>query len=118
MDIAISNINVGGLVNAAGAAPTPVSGSRSVQQVPPMGPSAGSIDSEAARQLAREVQLQMESMNISLSFSTYGKKGEDVSVIVTDKDTGKVIREIPPKEMQDLQTKIGELIGLIFNHSA
>jgi flagellar protein FlaG len=79
-----------------------------------MSSSAGSVDSETARQLAREVQRQMEPMNISLSFSTYGKKGEDVSVIVTDKDTGKVIREIPPKEIQDLQTKIGELIGLIF----
>jgi len=59
----------------------------------------------------------MESMNIGLSFSRYGNKGEEISVIVTDKDTGKVIREIPPKDIQDLHTKIGELIGLIFSHS-
>ena len=45
------------------------------------------------------------------------EKKKEISVIVTDKDTGKVIREIPPKEIQDLQTKLGELIGLIFNHA-
>jgi flagellar protein FlaG len=57
-------------------------------------------------------------MNISLSFSTYGKQNDEISVTVTDRDTGKIIREIPPKDIQDLQTKLGELIGLIFDHSA
>ena len=57
-------------------------------------------------------------MNISVSFSTYGKKNNDISVIVTDTDTGKVIREIPPKDLQDLYTKLGELVGIIFNHPA
>ncbi|MGZ3592816.1 MAG: flagellar protein FlaG, partial [Syntrophales bacterium] len=71
----------------------------------------------AADHLLQQIQSHMESMNIGLSFSRYGNKGEEVAVIVTDKDTGKVIREIPPKEIQDLHTKIGELIGLIFNHS-
>jgi flagellar protein FlaG len=117
MDVAISNVNaVTPMVSpipraATGNSPPQASSAQASQEPRP-------ISSEAANQLLQQIQSHMQSMNISLSFSTYGKKGEDISVVVTDKDTGKVIREIPPKEIQDLYTKIGELVGLILNHSA
>jgi flagellar protein FlaG len=76
------------------------------------------LSGEAVKQLLAQIQSHMESMNISLSFSRYGKNGDSISVVVTEKDTGKVIREIPPEELQNLYTKLGELIGIIFNHSA
>ncbi|MCX5845001.1 MAG: flagellar protein FlaG [Deltaproteobacteria bacterium] len=76
------------------------------------------LNSEAAKQLLEDIQSQLQSMNISLSFSTYGKNGGNIAVTVTEKDTGKVIREIPAKEIQNLYTKLGELIGIIFNHTA
>jgi uncharacterized FlaG/YvyC family protein len=36
------------------------------------------------------------------SFSTYGSRNERIAVVVKNKDTGEVIREIPSKEMQKL----------------
>jgi flagellar protein FlaG len=115
MDMAISN------VNAVTPMVSPMPGA-AMGNSPPQAAQASQesrpISGEAAHQLLQQIQSHLQSMNISLSFSTYGKKGEDISVVVTDRDTGKVIREIPPREIQDLYTKIGELVGLILNHSA
>jgi Uncharacterized flagellar protein FlaG len=116
MDMAISNINAVTLMvspmpgAATGNSHPQVSSAQASQERRP-------VNAAAADQLLQQIKSYMESMNISLSFSRYGNKGEEISVIVTDKDTGKVIREIPPKDIQDLHTKLGELIGLIFNHS-
>ena len=116
--MAISNINVAGPVVPAITLPGSGAGTNVSQSDPSQASQEGRpISGEAANQLLQQIQSHMDSMNISLSFSTYGNKGEDISVIVTDKSTGKVIREIPPKEIQDMHTKLGELIGLIFNHS-
>ena len=119
MDIAISNVNA--IRPMVSAIPTP--GSAAGTNPPLKDPSAQAsqeprpVSGEAAKQLLQQIQSHLEFMNVSLSFSTYGKKGEEISIIVTEKDTGKVIREIPPKEIQDMYTKLAELIGLIFNHS-
>lgn len=119
MDTAISNMNAAGLVVPAIILPGSAAGSNSSSRDPTASASQEPrpVSSEAVNQLLDQVQSQLESMNISLSFSTYGNKGEDIAVIVTDKNTGKVIREIPSTEIQNLQMKLGELIGLIFNHS-
>jgi flagellar protein FlaG len=57
-------------------------------------------------------------MNISLRYSLYGEHDTKIAVKVVNKETGEVIREIPPKEIQSLQTKMGELVGRIFNEKA
>jgi flagellar protein FlaG len=111
MDMAISNIN------AVTPMVSPMPGAASGNSPAQASQERRSVSATAADQLLQQIQSHMESMNIGLSFSRYGNKGEEISVIVTDKDTGKVIREIPPKDIQDLHTKLGELIGLIFNHS-
>lgn len=117
MDMAISNVNaVTPMVSPMPGATTGNSPPQASSVQAAQG--STSISGKAANQLLQQIQSHLQSMNISLSFSTYGKKGEDISVVVTDKDTGKVIREIPPKEIQDLYTKMGELVGLILNHSA
>jgi len=113
MDMAISNINIAGPVGSAITLPGSGAGNTPTQASQEPNPISG----KAADQLLQQIQSHMESMNIGLSFSRYGSKDDEIAVIVTDKNTGEVIREIPPKEIQDLHTKIGELIGLIFNHS-
>jgi flagellar protein FlaG len=75
------------------------------------------LSSEAVEKLLQSIENHLQSMNISLSFSTYGKNNENIAVVVRERETGKVIREIPPKELQNLYTKLGELVGMIFNHS-
>ncbi len=67
------------------------------------------------REMVAEMQRQIDSMNVSLSFSPYGKNKERMAVVVSDKETGEVIREIPPKEIQYLYTKMCEVAAYIFN---
>ena len=43
------------------------------------------------------------------------EEGEPPVIIVTDKETGKVIRQIPQEEMIRLSDKMEEFIGMIFN---
>jgi flagellar protein FlaG len=70
------------------------------------------------RQIVENMQIQLESMNISLQYHVYGQHGEKIAVSVVNRETGEVIREIPSKEMQALQAKMSELVGMIFNDNA
>jgi len=119
MDMAISNINPAG--SNVPAIPLQGSASNTAPKKEPSGQApeeSRPVSAEAVNQMLQQIQNQIQSMNISLSFSTYGSNNKDISVIVKEKDTGKVIREIPPEDLQDLYTKLGELIGIIFHRSA
>ena len=58
-----------------------------------------------------------EVLNRQLSFDVRDKTGE-VFVRVVDKETGDVIREIPPEELVALSERIRETVGLIFEGEA
>ena len=77
-----------------------------------------SAEKKRMEQMVQEMQRQIDSMNISLEFSTYGENGDKIAVVVADKDTGEVIREIPSKELQNLYAKMREINGIIFNSQA
>ncbi len=91
-----------------------------VQEVKPSAPPPVQVepDNEAIRQMVEEIRNQFNTMNLSLNFSTYGEHNERIAIAVVDKETGRVVREIPPKELQHLSMKFDELIGLLFNASA
>lgn len=55
--------------------------------------------------------------NKRLSFSI-NEKLDQVVVKVIDTDTDKVIREIPPKELQHVHERIREVIGILFDERA
>ncbi len=55
--------------------------------------------------------------DVNLNFSVNQSSGQIV-ISVVDKDTGEVIREIPPEVLQDLATRFQESVGLIFDHKA
>lgn len=73
------------------------------------------VSNDQVRQMVAEMQSQIERMNVSLQYSTYGERGEKIAVIVADKETGEVIREIPARELQNLYAKMSEIAGIIFN---
>ena len=76
------------------------------------------VSNEQVKQMVEQMQSHLDSMNVSLQYSFYGADGDKVAVIVVNRETGEVIREIPSKEMQALQTKMSELVGMIFNDNA
>jgi len=73
------------------------------------------VDNQQVKELTENLQKYIDKMNINVAFSTYGEKNKNISVVVSEKETGKLIREIPPEELQQLHVKIKELAGMIFN---
>jgi flagellar protein FlaG len=65
----------------------------------------------------RDLQRISEAFNRRLSFSLNEKLGQ-VVVKVIDNDTDKVVREIPPTELQHVYERIREVMGLLFDKSA
>lgn len=70
------------------------------------------------KQMVEQMQSHLDSMNVSLQYSFYGAGHQKVAVKVVNRETGEVIREIPPREVQALQSKMRELVGMIFNDHA
>jgi len=77
-----------------------------------------SISTSELQKVVRQMQHKLDSSNIGLAYKFYGAKENKIAVKVINKDTGDVIREIPPKEMQALQIKMGELVSMIFDGKA
>ncbi len=81
--------------------------------------SASSVPKEEElRHMVAEMQRHIESMRVNLKFSTYGEHGERIAIAVMNGETGEVVREIPPKEIQELYERMAELVGMIFNRNA
>jgi uncharacterized FlaG/YvyC family protein len=45
-----------------------------------------------------------------MSFSTYGSRNEHMAVLIKNKETGEVIREIPSKEIQKLHVHLEVMV--------
>jgi len=54
---------------------------------------------------------------VNLDFSVHDETGT-VKVDVTDKETGEVIREIPPQQVLDLMARIDEMMGILYDEKA
>ncbi len=72
------------------------------------------VNEKAVRDVVEDVQQYLLEHNIQLSFSLHDKTG-DLVVRVLDKDTGEVIRQIPPEEMLRLREKLEQLTGVLLN---
>jgi flagellar protein FlaG len=118
MDSIISNVSLNGTVRDGGTASAP---SQPVAKTAESSEGKGSAqrddtaDLNAAKRLAESIQANIKAANISITFSLYGPNNEKVAIKVVDKDTGEVIREIPPEEIQELSTKADEIAGMILN---
>lgn len=61
------------------------------------------------------IKKALEEMNRNeLEFSVHKKTGKTV-VKVVDRDTGEVIKEIPPEELLDIAARINEMAGMLFD---
>lgn len=112
------NIRAADIVGSMRDAPVQAVAPAKAMESPPSSRQAGGngdVHPAQLKQMVEEMQSQLESMNVSLEYSLYGKNGSRIAVKVMNKDTGEVIREIPAKEMQALQAKMSELVGMIFN---
>lgn len=65
--------------------------------------------------LAVDVQANLKAMHaVALNFSVHESSGRMV-VTVADKETGKIIREIPSGEFLNLSANLEEMFGILFD---
>lgn len=117
MDITVSEASVK-IPIAPEAHPAPEGGGVPEESHPPAEDAPierPAVDQEAVRAVAEKIQERMDDRSVSLSFSTYGKNNDKISVTVSDKETGEIIREIPQEELQRLSSKIEEMVGMVFD---
>ena len=67
-------------------------------------------------QVAEEMQMVADAMNKRLKFTVNHELGQ-VIVKVVDKQTDKVIKELPPEELQRMHIRIREAIGLLIDEA-
>jgi len=72
------------------------------------------ISREEMQQALRELQSASRAFNKRLSFSFHEELGQMI-VKVIDRETDKVIKELPPSEVQRVHLRIREALGLLFD---
>lgn len=77
----------------------------------------GKLRHQPVPQLVDQVNDHIRSLGTKVRFTVDGRTGKQI-VIVAEKETGKVIRQIPPEEMLELAAKMKELVGIIYNGKA
>ena len=80
-------------------------------------PEVKKIDESQVKELAEKINDHVKLFSTRLEFSYDIEKGRS-QIKVLDKDSGRVIRQIPPEEMLSLIDKMEEIAGLIFNEEA
>ncbi|TFH05784.1 MAG: flagellar protein FlaG [Spirochaetales bacterium] len=78
-----------------------------------LGPQKSEIE---ISQIAEEMQLVADALNKRLKFSINRELGQ-VVVKVIDSQTDKVIKELPPEELQRMHVRIREAIGLLIDEA-
>ena len=122
MDITVNKISAGALSICDGAS-NPQADHITATQEAGKKPDSTSFDIRGVneayiKEMTEKIQQYLDNRNINIVFSTYGNKNEKIAVTVTEKETGKIIREIPAEELQRLSARMDELMGMIFKGQA
>jgi uncharacterized FlaG/YvyC family protein len=67
------------------------------------------------KEFMEEFKKKLDRTNVGVEFSTYGKNNRKVALVLYEKDSGEIIREIPPKELQLLHSKIRAWVGVVMD---
>ena len=71
-------------------------------------------DREKIKRIADAMDSYVQSIQRDLNIQVHEETGK-IMVKVVSRDTGKVIREIPPKELLDMAAKMDEMTGTLFS---
>ena len=74
-------------------------------------------DVELLQEVLGVAQEHFQVRDIGLEFVVHKQTGR-IKVTVLDKETGEMIREVPPQQVLDLMAKIEKLMGVLFDHWA
>jgi len=75
------------------------------------------VSEESVRQAVQQVNIEFAGSNQKVGFG-YEKRLGQLYVQVLDKETGAVVKEIPPKDFIEHQAFMKELAGIILDRNA
>ena len=75
------------------------------------------LSEEFVEKVTRELNDEFRIFNTALSFSVDDSTGSTV-IKILDRNTDKVVREIPPNQMLQIAAKLTEVIGRIVDETA
>ncbi|OGR08135.1 MAG: hypothetical protein A2511_17795 [Deltaproteobacteria bacterium RIFOXYD12_FULL_50_9] len=75
------------------------------------------MSEDETRKVVAEVQERLDTMGTRLQL-TLNKDPNSIVVQVLDRKSGELIRQFPPKELLDLQKKLSDLVGILFDEKA
>lgn len=84
---------------------------RQMKQAEARGEQVPVSEEQLIRSIERAIKA-MEGANTQLEFSIHGKT-KQIMVKVLNKDTGEIIREIPPEKTLDFVAKMWEMAGIL-----
>jgi flagellar protein FlaG len=75
----------------------------------------GKEDIQVSQDLLNELEHDINTIhNVGLEFSMHDESGRTM-IKVVEKDTGDLIRQIPPEEVLDLVARMGDVLGILFD---
>jgi len=70
---------------------------------------------QVSQDLLNELEHDINTIhNVGLEFSMHEESGREV-IKVVEKNTGNLIRQIPPDEVLELITRMGDVLGILFD---
>ncbi|MDF2925425.1 MAG: flagellar protein FlaG protein [Paenibacillaceae bacterium] len=97
--------------STASSSPLPIQTAKQLRQAELQGESVPISDEQLIRAIERSVKA-LQGAQTSLEFSVHDKT-KQIMVKVLDKESGEVIREIPPEKTMDFVAKLWELAGIL-----
>lgn len=90
-----------------------INSTKELQQVEQQGGSVSITDEQLVKAIEKAIKA-IQGRNTSLDFSVH-EKTRQIMVKVKDKETGEVIREIPPEKTMDLVARMWEMAGILID---
>ena len=74
-------------------------------------------DTELLKDVLQVAERHFHIRNVGLEFEVHDATGR-LKVTVLDKETGDIIREVPPQQVLDMVAKLDEMMGILFEQKA
>jgi flagellar protein FlaG len=74
-------------------------------------------DTELLKDVLQVAERHFHIRNVGLEFKVHDATGR-LKVTVLDKETGDIIREVPPQQVLDMVAKLDEMMGILFEQKA
>jgi len=88
---------------------------------PPEQKETKALSAEKMKEMVKETTDSLNEMSSLLKYGikfAYDDKVSEMLVNVIDKDTNRIVRQIPPKEILAMRAKMAEMVGLLVDQEA